>query len=101
MTVRVVLADDHALVRAGYQSILGGEDDIDVVSEASDGRAAVDLVNRDVPDVVLMDIRMPHLDGIQATHRITTSPRLVSTRVSAERGRSRRTAARRAHGRGR
>jgi DNA-binding NarL/FixJ family response regulator len=81
MTVRVVLADDHALVRAGYQSILGGEDDIDVVSEAVDGRAAVDLVNRDVPDVVLMDIRMPHLDGIQATHRITTSPRLVSTRV--------------------
>jgi DNA-binding NarL/FixJ family response regulator len=81
MTVRVVLADDHALVRAGYQSILGGEDDIEVVGEAVDGRAAVDLVNRDVPDVVLMDIRMPHLDGIQATHRITTSPRLVSTRV--------------------
>jgi DNA-binding NarL/FixJ family response regulator len=81
MTVRVVLADDHALVRAGYRSILGGEDDIDVVSEAVDGRAAVDLVNRDVPDVVLMDIRMPHLDGIQATQRITTSPRLVSTRV--------------------
>ena len=81
MTVRVVLADDHALVRAGYQSILGGEDDIEVVGEAVDGRAAVDLVNRDVPDVVLMDIRMPHLDGIQATQRITTSPRLVSTRV--------------------
>jgi DNA-binding NarL/FixJ family response regulator len=81
MTVRVVLADDHALVRAGYQSILGGEDDIEVVGEAVDGRAAVDVVNRDVPDVVLMDIRMPHLDGIQATHRITTSPRLVSTRV--------------------
>jgi DNA-binding NarL/FixJ family response regulator len=81
MTVRVVLADDHALVRAGYQSILGGEDDIEVVGEAVDGRAAVDVVNRDVPDVVLMDIRMPHLDGIQATQRITTSPRLVSTRV--------------------
>jgi DNA-binding NarL/FixJ family response regulator len=81
MTVRVLLADDHALVRAGYQTILGGEDDIDVVGEASDGQAAVDLAIRDAPDVVLMDIRMPHLDGIQATRRITTNTRLVSTRV--------------------
>jgi DNA-binding NarL/FixJ family response regulator len=81
MTVRVLLVDDHALVRAAYQSILGGEDDIDVVGEAFDGRTAVDLAIRDAPDVVLMDIRMPHLDGIQATRRITTSPRLASTRV--------------------
>jgi DNA-binding NarL/FixJ family response regulator len=81
MTVRVLLADDHALVRAAYRTVLGGEDDIDVVGEAFDGRAAIDLAIRDVPDVVLMDIRMPHLDGIQATRRITTSPRLASTRV--------------------
>src|ERR1700730_3151529 len=81
MAVRVVLADDHALVRAGYRMILGGESDIDVVGEAADGQAAVDLAIRDAPDVVLMDIRMPHLDGIQATRRITTNTRLVSTRV--------------------
>src|SRR6266550_5638308 len=81
MTIRVLLADDHALVRAAYRTVLGGEDDIDVVGEAFDGRAAVDLAIRDAPDVVLMDIRMPHLDGIQATRRITTSARLASTRV--------------------
>jgi DNA-binding NarL/FixJ family response regulator len=81
MTVRVLLADDHALVRAGYQTILGGESDIEVVGEAPDGQSAVDLAIREAPDVVLMDIRMPQLDGIEATRRITTSPRLGDTHV--------------------
>jgi DNA-binding NarL/FixJ family response regulator len=81
MTVRVLLADDHALVRAGYRTIFGGESDIDVVGEAPDGQLAVELTIREAPDVVLMDIRMPHVDGIEATRRITTGPRPGRTRV--------------------
>jgi DNA-binding NarL/FixJ family response regulator len=70
MSVRVLIADDQALVRAGFRMILDAEDDLEVVGEASDGLAAVDAARRLKPDVVLMDIRMPELDGIEATRRV-------------------------------
>jgi DNA-binding NarL/FixJ family response regulator len=68
--VRVLIADDQALVRAGFKMILDAEDDLDVIGEASDGTEAVELARRLKPDVVLMDIRMPQLDGIEATRRV-------------------------------
>ena len=70
MSIRVLIADDQALVRAGFRMILDAEDDLDVVGEASDGAEAVDAGRRLTPDVVLMDIRMPELDGIEATRRV-------------------------------
>jgi DNA-binding NarL/FixJ family response regulator len=69
-TVRVVIADDDPLVRAGLRMILGGAPDIVVVGEARDGQEAVEVVAREVPDVVLMDVRMPRMDGIAATRRL-------------------------------
>lgn len=68
--VRVVLVDDDPLVRAGLRMILGGAPDVDVVAEAGDGQDAVDVVLREAPDVVLMDIRMPRMDGLAATRRL-------------------------------
>jgi DNA-binding NarL/FixJ family response regulator len=79
--LRVLVADDHALVRHGFRSILASEEDIDVIGEASDGREAVAIATSERPDVVLMDIRMPALDGIEATRLITEDPLLADTRV--------------------
>jgi DNA-binding NarL/FixJ family response regulator len=70
MTLRVLIVDDQALVRAGFKMILDAEGDLEVVGEAADGAEAVELARRLKPDVVLMDIRMPQLDGIEATRRV-------------------------------
>jgi DNA-binding NarL/FixJ family response regulator len=80
-TVRVLIADDQALVRAGFRMILDAEDDIDVVGEASDGLEAVEAARKLEPDVVLMDIRMPELDGIEATRRVLAANGDSPTRV--------------------
>jgi DNA-binding NarL/FixJ family response regulator len=72
--ISVLLVDDEALVRAGLRMILETADDVTVIGEAEDGRAAIDAVGRDRPDVVLMDIRMPKLDGLAATAAIRARP---------------------------
>ena len=79
--IRVLLADDQALVRAGFSALLSARDDIEIVGEAADGRDAVSMTRSLHPDVVLMDIRMPLLDGLEATRRITADPRLSDVRI--------------------
>ena len=81
MTVRVVLADDQALLRKGFRMILEAEDGVEIVGEAADGSDAVRLAELYRPDVVLMDVRMPVLDGIEATRAITASDAEGTTRV--------------------
>ena len=79
--IRVLLVDDQTLVRAGFRALLDSEPDIEVVGEAVDGLEAIQLAGEQVPDVVLMDVRMPHVDGLEATDRITSEPRLAATKV--------------------
>ena len=72
--IRVLLADDQALVRAGFRALLDAQGGIEVVGEAEDGRQAVELARQQKPDVILMDIRMPVLDGLAATREIALRP---------------------------
>jgi DNA-binding NarL/FixJ family response regulator len=81
MSIRVLLADDQAMVRAGFSALLDVEAGMEVCGEAGDGRRAVVLARELQPDIVLMDVRMPHLDGIEATRQITADPALAGTRV--------------------
>jgi DNA-binding NarL/FixJ family response regulator len=78
MTVRVLVADDQELVRAGLVAVLSTQDDLEVVGEAADGHQAVEEVRRHRPDVALLDIRMPHMDGIAATQQICSDDRLAT-----------------------
>ncbi|WBU39333.1 response regulator [Homoserinibacter sp. YIM 151385] len=79
--IRVALADDQHLIRAGFRSLLDAEPDLEVVGEAATGREAVSLARRERPDVILMDIRMPDGDGLWATRQIAADPALSGTRI--------------------
>ncbi|MDA0637477.1 response regulator transcription factor [Nonomuraea sp. MCN248] len=79
--IRVLLVDDQPLIRSGFRALLDLEDDIEVVAEAGDGAAGVDLARRHLPDIALVDIQMPVVDGIEATRRIAADPALAGVHV--------------------
>lgn len=79
--IRILLADDQRLVRAGFRALLDAQDDMQVVGEAGDGDEAVRLVTSLIPDVVLMDIRMPHCDGLEATRQIVANAQLAQVKI--------------------
>lgn len=79
--IRVLLVDDQPLIRSGFRALLDLEDDIEVVAEAADGQEGLALVEKHLPDVVLIDIQMPVMDGIEATRRIAVNPALAGVHV--------------------
>jgi DNA-binding NarL/FixJ family response regulator len=79
--IRVLLADDQALVRGGFRALLDAREDIEVVGEAADGHEALALARTLLPDLILMDIRMPGLDGLEATRQIAADPHLAAVRI--------------------
>ncbi len=87
-SMRVILADDHEMMRAGLRSLLQGEADVEIVAEAADGRTAVELAARLSPDVVVMDVQMPDLNGIEATRQIRAGgdgPRVIALSAHSDR----------------
>jgi DNA-binding NarL/FixJ family response regulator len=81
MTIKVLVVDDQAMIRAGFAALLNAQPDIEVVAEAANGQEGVELSHRSRPDVVLMDVRMPVLDGLEATRRLMNAPRGVEHRL--------------------
>ena len=79
--IRVLLVDDQPLIRSGFRALLDAEDDIEVVAEAADGREGLALAREHVPDIALIDIQMPVIDGIETTRRIATDPALTAVHV--------------------
>ncbi|MEU3644576.1 response regulator transcription factor [Lentzea sp. NPDC034063] len=79
--IRVLLVDDQPLIRSGFRALLEAEDDIEVVAEAANGEEALDQVRRHLPDIALIDVQMPVVDGIEATRRIAADPALAGTHV--------------------